>query len=209
MSKCCIFVFKRRLPKTCKLQTEQGNNVHSYVNVTFLKNDFFPPSAVSVCSSFKQRRRSTHHNKFQSRDSSSKSVMLGEDSCHEQPSASPVRMTHFPKRISIFRWPQKDKCDPHASAAALIFVSLKHYSHLGVTTSRLRCMTLTCGRGPKDTAQCRNRRRKVGRVNQLYCSLDYTDIWSGGTRHGEIAHSPFQAGPITLTHLGLWCIFNP
>lgn len=158
---------------------------------------FFPLSAVSVCSSFKQRRRSTYHNKFQSRDSSSKSVMLGEDSCHRNLQSRQCAW-HFPKRISIFRRPQKDKCDLHASAAALIFVSLKHYFHLGVTTSRLRCMTLTSGRGPKDTAQCRNRRRKVGRVNQLYCSLDYTDIWSGEpdterlpTLHSKQAPSPW------------------
>lgn len=160
-----------------KLNETQGNNILSYGNVTSLKMPF-SPSAISVCSSFKQWRRSNYHNKFQSRDSSSKSVMLGEDSCHRN--LQPRQCAwHTSKCISIFRRPQKDKCDPHASAAALIFVSLKHSFHLGVTTSRLRCMTLTSGRGPKDTAQCRNGRRKVGRVNQLYCSLDYTDIWSG------------------------------
>lgn len=45
--KCCTFVFKRRLPKTCKLQTEQGN-IPSYVNVAFLKISFFSLQSAFV-----------------------------------------------------------------------------------------------------------------------------------------------------------------
>lgn len=126
-----------------------------------------------------------------------------------QPSTTEVRMTRFRTHASAFSHDLRRTNLKHTSAGALIFLPLKHLFfsfNSGVTMPGLDCVTLTRGSGAKDTAHCRNRRngrRKVGRVNQLYCSLDYTDIWSvepdtdrRSTLHSRQAPSPW----LTLHH---------
>lgn len=115
--------------------------------------------------------------------------------------------------ISIFTWPKKDKYEAHISwnpylhVAETWFLFLNYFLfNLGVTMPGPDCVTLTRSSGAKDTAHCRNSRngrRKVARVNQLYCSLDYTDIWSvepdadrQSTFHSKQAPSPW----LTLHH---------
>lgn len=52
-------------------------------------------------------------------------------------------------------------------------------------------------------------RSKVGQGNQLDCSLDYNKIWPVEPDTDRQSTLHFRGGPITLTHLGPWCIFNP
>lgn len=99
-----------------------------------------------------------------------------------------LRMAHFPDASALSDDLRRTNRSSWAAAAPQLELLQQQTGHPEAETGLLhRCWCLDTTEElwhweeAQGHAQCRcqgNRRRKVEQVNQLYCSLDYTDIWS-------------------------------